>query len=127
VAHEDGKPGNDILVAFCITGVAWTDVEREYKNSVRSYSAVVYAEPDNGPGDGSILSDGDAVALAIHAKELIRIYRDQYQARRVHLIVYGPAAFSLLLGQRLNAVGSIVTYERAANGDYQPSVTVETG
>lgn len=127
VVQEHGKPGHDILVAFCITGTGWKDIEQEYKKSTRSYSAVVYAEPDSGPGEGAIASDGDAVALAIHAKELIRIYRAQYQARRVHLIVYGPAAFSLLLGQRLNAVGPIVTYERTADGNYQTSVRIETG
>lgn len=127
VVQEQGYPGDDILIAFCITGPAWVDVERRYRDSSPLFSAVVYVEPNKGPGDGSISSDADCVALAIHAKELIRHYRSKYQSRRIHLIIYGPATFCLFLGQKLNAVGCIVTYERTADGGYQSSVEIESG
>jgi hypothetical protein len=58
---------------------------------------------------------------------LIRGSRNKYRAARTHLVLFAPATFCLFLGQRLNAVGEIITYERTAQGAYQPSVTLKTG
>lgn len=123
--HEaDGK---DILVTLAITGDAREDVRVLSEGLPGTLKALVYAEPDNGSGDGAITCNEDAVALAIRAKELIRGSRIKYRAARTHLVLYAPATFCLFLGQRLNAVGDIVTYERTAQGGYQPSLTIRTG
>jgi hypothetical protein len=125
--QEDDEKAKDILVTLAITGPAREDVRVLSEQLSGVLKALVYAEPENGPGDGAITGDHDAVAFAIRAKELIRGSRNKYRAVRTHLVLYAPATFCLFLGQRLNAVGEIITYERTAQGEYQPSVILKTG
>lgn len=125
--QEGDEKAKDILVTLALTGPAHEDVRVLSEQLPGVLKALVYAEPDNGPGDGSITGDHDAVAFAIRAKELIRGSRNKYRAARTHLVLYAPATFCLFLGQRLNAVGEIITYERTAPGGYQLSVILKTG
>ncbi|HEV2146276.1 MAG TPA: SAVED domain-containing protein [Longimicrobiaceae bacterium] len=127
VREERGESGDDLLIVLSITGEAWHDAETFFASVPGRFSAVVYAEPDSGPGPGSIQSAGDAVALAGRGKELMRDRRRRYGARRVHLVLYGPATFALFLGQRLNALGPVVSYERTAEGSYQAAIILQTG
>jgi hypothetical protein len=122
-----GVEKQNLLVGLAITGSARDDVEALYNQRPKLFSALIYAEPEHGPGDGALRSDKDAVALAIHAKDLIRKYKVECKASQTHLVVYAPASYCLFLGQHLNALGTIVTYERASNEEYQPSVTLQTG
>jgi hypothetical protein len=124
--RSDGS-GQDVLVALSITGGAKKEVTALYDQQPEIFSAMIYVEPDNGTGDGALSSDKDAVALSIHAKDLIRDCKVENEASQVHLVVYAPAAYCLFLGQRLNALGKIVTYERVLNGGYKRSVTIQTG
>lgn len=119
--------GKDVLIALSITGNALREVTDLYEQQSEDFAAMLYAEPDNGSGDGALQSDADAVALAIHAKEIIRACKQEYNSSRTHIVLYAPAAYCLFLGQRLNALGEIVTYERTSNGGYKPSVTIRTG
>jgi hypothetical protein len=64
--------------------------------------------------------------LAIAAKDLLRQTRTRYCATCIHLVLYAPAGFCLFLGQRLNALGDIVAYERKPEGGYCPSVCLRT-
>ena len=119
--------GQDLLIALCITGDGRADVRALTNQLTAQLKASVYAEPDNGSGDAAITSNEDAVALAVRAKELIRSARNRYHTNQTHLVLYAPASFCLFLGQRLNALGRILTYERTAAGGYQPSVVLATG
>jgi hypothetical protein len=119
--------GPDILITLSITGDAAADVRPLAEHLHGRLKATIYAEPDNGPGDGAITSNEDAVALAVLAKELIRTSRNKYRASQTHLVLYAPASFCLFLGQRLNALGQIVTYERTIEGGYQTSLILSTG
>lgn len=127
IVQEDGEVGEHLLVALGITGDASRDLEKLRKNSPISFNAVVYAEPESGTGERAISSNGDATALAIHAKEIIRQYRHKYDAICTHLVVYAPVSFCLFLGQRLRVVGDVICYERVADRNYQPSVKLCTG
>ncbi|MCP6761226.1 MAG: SAVED domain-containing protein [Fischerella sp. CENA71] len=127
IVKEDGKTGEHLLFALGITGDALRDLERLRQNSPVPFSSFVYAEPESGTGEGAISSDADTIALAIHAKELIRYYRQKYDANNTHLVLYAPVGFCLFLGQRLRVVGDVVTYERVADNNYQPSVELHTG
>jgi hypothetical protein len=119
--------GQDILIALCITGEAIADVRSLAGELSGQLKALVYAEPDNGAGDAAVTDNADAVALAVRAKELIRETRNRYRANQTHLVLYAPATFCLFLGQRLNAIGRVFTYERTAAGGYQLSVILATG
>ncbi|HKQ08975.1 MAG TPA: SAVED domain-containing protein [Blastocatellia bacterium] len=125
--QRKGSRKQDILIALSITGSARDEVVALYNQYPETFSTLIYAEPNDGTGDGSLRSDKDAMALAIHAKELIRECKRDYQASQVHLVVHGPGAYCLFLGQRLNALGTLITYERALNGSYRRSVTLHTG
>jgi hypothetical protein len=125
--QELNADGEDILIILSITGPAREDVRPLSEQLAGTLKALVYAEPDNGAGDGAITGAENAVALAVRGKELIRGIRNKYRAKRTHLVLYAPATYCLFLGQRLNALGEIVTYERTAEGGYQPSVALKTG
>jgi len=119
--------GEDIALFLSISGDGRADAENFLDENRGTTSGLIYAEPDSGSGQTAIRTAGDAVALADHAKQLIRESRTKYRAKRVHLVLFAPASFGLFLGQKLNAVGRIVTYERTADGGYQESVTIATG
>ena len=78
-------------------------------------------------GDASLGSDADAVALAVQAKEVNRARRHEFDAEAIHLVLCGPQALAILLGQRLNAIGDVVTYERTLSGAFQESLRIRTG
>lgn len=119
--------GEDIALFLSISGDGRADAEYFLEENRGKTSGLLYAEPESGSGQAAIRTAGDAVALADHAKQLIRESRTKYRAKRVHLVLFAPASFGLFLGQKLNAVGRIVTYERTVDGGYQESVTIATG
>ena len=125
VRHEEGAPGDDLLLGISVSGNGLDDLLS--LRASRGFSAVVYAEPTSGIGSSAVASAGDAVALATAGRSLLREMRSKYRARRVHLVIYSPSSFAVFLGQRLNAVGEVVTYERTAGGEYQESVILATG
>jgi SMODS-associated and fused to various effectors sensor domain/CHAT domain len=122
---EEGQPGDHVVVAFGITGDPRSDVQTLLDESPGQFSAVIYAEPESGTGSAAI-DNADAVALAIAAKDVLRQARTRYRAACLHLILYAPAGFCLFLGQRLNALGEIVAYERKPEGGYCPAVRLRT-
>lgn len=122
IVKEYGELGQDIVIGLAVTEKGLQDMER-LSSSLRA-NAFIYAEPDGGPASTSVQSESDAVALAHGAKDVIRDARQKYAASRVHLVFFGPVSVALFLGQLLNAVGTIVTYERTAEGEYQESVTL---
>ncbi|NJM99821.1 MAG: SAVED domain-containing protein [Phormidesmis sp. RL_2_1] len=125
VVEERAAFGKQLLIAFGITATAQKDTENLFQKSPELFSALVYAEPEAGVGD-AVISNADAIALAIHAKELIRAYRQKYDAELIHLIMLAPAGFALFLGQKLNALGEVVSYEwMREEGCYQPAVRLQ--
>ncbi|WP_426755875.1 SAVED domain-containing protein [Myxococcus sp. Y35] len=125
--HEGHADATELLVVFQMTGDARADVERFVAERPGAFRAVLYLEPEDGPHDGAVGSDADAVAFAIQAREQLRRARNEYRAAVTHLILYAPASCCLFLGQRLNAVGAVVSYERTGDGGYAPALTLQTG
>ena len=118
--------GDEILVVLSIVGDARPTVQALRERLGDRLRAAIFAQPDGGAGGSSIGSAGDATALAHEAKELLKRVRSRYEASRIHLVVYAPAVFCLFLGQKLNSLRSIETYELTRDHDYQPSVILET-
>lgn len=127
VCREQGMEGEHLLFAIGVSRDIWEDVRSFYQACSTPLSSLVYVEPEAGTGQQALGSDGDAMALAIAAKQLMGEYRDRYRAKQLHLIVACPATFALMLGQQLNALGKVMTYERTEDGDYQASVSLRTG
>lgn len=135
VCQQQGAAGDDLLFAINISistgenhiNSAWEEIQEFYTDHSGKFTGLVYVEPEAGAGPTAIQSGSDALALALHSKELIRQYRRQYKAQLLHLILACPAGFALSLGQQLNSVGKIMAYERTENGSYQASVCLRTG
>lgn len=125
--HEGDADATGLVVVFQMTGDARADVERFVAERPGHFRAVLYLEPEDGPHDGAVGSDADAVAFAVQAREQLRRARNELRTAVTHLILYAPAACCLFLGQRLNAVGPVVAYERTGAGGYVPALTLETG
>ncbi|HYU84728.1 MAG TPA: SAVED domain-containing protein [Kribbellaceae bacterium] len=72
---------------------------------------------------------GEAVDLAHEVIETIRAARSRYgRVGDVHLFIAGPAGLAFLLGQLLNTLGTVHTYEHVNDhgvGHYQPAVALE--
>lgn len=126
-ALDGSDPGDDVALFLSISGNGRADAENFFNENRSQITALIYAEPSHGSGQAAIKAAGDAVALADHAKQLIRESKTKYRAKHIHLILFAPASFSLFLGQKLNAVGKVVTYERTADASYQASLTIATG
>lgn len=125
--EEKGKKGKDLLVVFSIIDSAKADVIELIQESSGLFSSIVYAEPENGPSKKAIQSAADATSLAENARELIQRSIKKYQSRTVHLVLYAPQVFCLFLGQKLNALGEVVAYERTLEGNYTIGLTIQTG
>ncbi len=74
-----------------------------------------------GAADGSGMVDLATPGRAVHAARLIgnqlRLARQKYPvAQRVHLFMSGPAGLAMMVGQQLNAVGPVHTYEHNQTG-----------
>lgn len=125
IQQEKGQRGADLTLGLGVSGDSTADVGALHDRL--GNSALIYAEPDRGTGPAAVRGANDATALAHSAKELMRKAQSRYGVTRVHLAYFGPVAVALFLGQLLNAVGTVVTYERASEGGYQQSVIIETG
>lgn len=123
-----GSPeGTDLLVVLALTGNTRVDVARFKEQHPGRFKTVLTLEPDAGPSELALGSAADATAFALQTKQHLRRLREETGAHTTHLILYAPATFCLFLGQRLNALGRIVTYERTQAGGYAPSLVIETG
>lgn len=123
---RESAEGRDSLVILAISGDARADAARLIAAADADLGRVVLATPAGGAGDSVLQQDADAVALANEARKLLKQERQSHGARRIRLVLYAPAGFALFLGQRLNALGTITTYERTRDGAYQPSIVLHT-
>ncbi|MCU0552555.1 MAG: SAVED domain-containing protein [Leptolyngbya sp. Prado105] len=119
--EKAGKSGENLLVMLAITGSGREAASRLFQSG--EFDAIVYAEPVAGTGEDAIASDGDAVALAIDGRRLIRECRDRYGARCVHLVLFCPVGFALFLGMR-SRFGEVLTYEFDGGQGYRASVKI---
>jgi len=128
VDRREVGDGKDVLVVLAISGDISADADAFLLAHPGQFHQRILAVPDVGPSQQALASNKDAIALVDRARDLLgEAKRARRPGGRIHLIPCGPAAFSLFLGQRLNALGDIVTYERSSDEGYQPSVTLRTG
>jgi hypothetical protein len=118
--------GSDLLFSLSITGDASSDVRRFLSDDSR-FKLWVNVRPKQGATSTVLKSASDAVSVAVQCKDLMREYRVRSNAERIGLVLYCPASLALFLGQRLNALGEIIAYERRMSGGYQKSAVIQTG
>ena len=118
--------GKDLLVSVSLTGDAANDVRRLLSEDPR-FRLWVDVKPAAGASSTSVNSASEATAIAVQVKELMRQLRIRSGAERIGLILYSPASVALFVGQRLNALGEVIAYERRSAGGYQEAVIIQTG
>lgn len=118
--------GKDLLVSISLTGDAANDVRGLLSEDSR-FKLWVDIKPAAGASSTSVKSASEATAIAMQVKELMREIRIRSGAERSGLIMYGPASVALFLGQKLNALGEVIAYERRVAGGYQEAVVIQTG
>jgi hypothetical protein len=118
--------GKDLLVSVSLTGDAEDDVRRLLSEDPR-FKLWVDIKPVAGASSTSVKSASEATAIAVQVKELMRQLRIRSGAERIGLILYSPASVALFVGQRLNALGEVIAYERRITGGYQEAAIIQTG
>lgn len=118
--------GKDLLISVSVTGDASADV-RKFLSEDRRFKLWVDVKPERGASATSVKSAGEATAIAVEIKELMRQFRQRSGAEKIGLILYCPASIALFAGQRLNALGEVVAYERRNAGGYQEALVIQTG
>lgn len=106
-----GEKGPNLLVGIGITGSCQAALETMADSDDYNFDAVVYLEPEKGPGSRAIASAAEAVAYSMDAKDLLRSQKQKYEATSIHLVLLAPAGFALFLGHWLSRLGEVVPYE----------------
>ena len=124
-AREMDTDGDSIAVLLNIKGDGIFDVEEYLKESGVQIKALVTMEPPSAPGSLSIRNDGDAIAFANQARDMLQQLRRQHRTRMIHLFFFGPQALAVFLGNRLTSIGPVQLYEFQDPG-YVPSYLLRT-
>jgi len=124
---ELAASGDAGIVSLSITGDSKPEVQHMISSSSVSFRSWMDISPEAGASGRSIKSAGDAVSIAEQLKELTKKFRQKNGLKTVHMVLYCPATVALFAGQRLNALGDVITYERTLAGAYQQSAILQTG
>jgi hypothetical protein len=102
--------GDDVAVLVSVA----SDVEPAFAASRKDFPrfrAVLQIRPE-GCFPRDIENAGQAVSIACQVAQGLRQVREQYQARgTIHLFLAIPAGLAFLIGQSLNTMGPVQTYE----------------
>lgn len=103
------------------------DVEPAFGKSratLPTFRAAVNVRPPGEPFEGlAIETPGQAVQIVDRTVEAIRQARAELGTTSVHIFATIPVGLAVLLGQRLNTLGPVQTYEHdPATGTYSPEV-----
>ena len=119
--------GDDLAVLISVTG----DVIPAFSASKSGLSKFRALVDVRAPGDfpHNLSNTGQAADLVARIIKEIRKARTQFQTRGVvHLFMAVPAGIAMMLGQGLNTLGRVQTYEHhpsGAVGEYRPAVLLQ--
>lgn len=123
VTIDGNQEGTDLIVAIGATDDPKPKVEEFLRNASLNVKAFLYLYPQAGPSDISI-NEQSAVGFARTAKKEIRRACSQFSPRLIHLFLFGPLGFAVLLGQKMNGLVNIQCYERSKEQAYVPSCLI---
>lgn len=116
----DGE-GSTVAVGISISSSLDKDVRAYLSNRTDPVAALLLLQPEHGTGQEALQGAGDAVALAGHAKNCLRDFVTQWQAKKLLLFYLGPMSGACFLGHRLNAVCSEIQIMEDQRPGYAPS------
>lgn len=105
----------DLAVFVCVTGNVEAAVNAT--TDLPKFRAVVCIRPTGGSARCDLRSPGEATWVARTIAKAIRDARHELRTiERTHLFFAGPAGLAMLVGQQINAVGPVQTYEHMQTG-----------
>ena len=85
--------------------------------SLPPFRAYVHASPADGSSSAELQTSGQALDVARRAILEVRKARQKYGVRgQVHLFMAVPVGLAMLVGQLLNTLGQVQTYEHIPQG-----------
>jgi hypothetical protein len=113
--------GETVAVGISITGPLEEDVRRHLETRTEKVASLLLLRPQRELGRDCLNGATDAVALADHAKNLIRSFVKKHSATRLNLYYFGPLSGACFLGHRLNAVCQEIQIMEDQQPGYAPS------
>lgn len=98
------EQGDTVAVGISVSGCLEGDVRRDLTRSHRRVKAFLHLQPNRELGATSLRDGSDAMALACHAKAIMRNFAKRHEARHLLLYYFGPLAGASFIGHQLNAV-----------------------
>ena len=125
-----GNPEADDLAILVSVNADVAQAVADTVNSQSRFRAYVHVRHSGGESNRELNSSGQAVDVARCVIEAARAARERYVTRgRVHLFMAVPVGLAMLIGQLLNTLGQIQTYEHipdGATGYYVPAALLGT-
>ena len=122
---QAGDVGGDDLAILVSVNADVSQAVADSLESLPSLRAYVHLQHASSAINWELPSAGHAVDLAHRTIDAARDARDQYRVRgKVHLFMAVPVGLSMMIGQLLNTLGQIQTYEHVpdgATGHYVPA------
>ena len=120
-----GQPNADELAVLVSVNADASHALSRSKSSLPSFRAYLHVKHGTKVGSVEISSPRQATHLAHLVADAIRKAREDYRiVGRVHLFLAIPVGLAMLIGQLLNTLGQVQTYEHipeGATGYYSPA------
>ena len=108
--------GNDLAVLVSVNADV-TAAVAESRGHLPSFRAYVHSKPANELYGAELQTSGHAVDVARRTISEVRRVRASYGIRgRVHFFMAVPAGLAMIIGQLLNTLGQVQTYEHIPQG-----------
>ena len=121
--------GDDLAVLVSVNTDV-TEAVSASRNRLPPFRAYVHIKPNDDLHGARLQTSGQAVDVALRTIENVRKARHSYSVRgRVHLFMAVPAGLAMLVGQLLNTLGQVQTYEhipQGATGHYVPAALLSS-
>ena len=125
VNTQAGDVAADDLAVLVSVNADVTEAIAGSRARLPSFRAYVHAKPHDDLYGARLQTSGQAVDVALLTIEEVRRARQSYSVRgRVHLFMAVPVGLAMLVGQLLNTLGQVQTYEHipdCATGHYVPA------
>ena len=120
VIVEGDPEANEIAIGISVTTDARPAVESFVGTFGLRLRASLYLYPQGGPSMTAVNKD-TVGGYAVQLKDEMRRFISRHNPHVVNLFFVGPLGLAVLLGQRLNGLGTIQCFERSRTDGYVPS------
>jgi hypothetical protein len=123
MTRNDGPPdADDLALEVSVSRSVRPGVDDLVARRNRAFRARVHFQPEAGPSQHALTSSEAANMWAEQIVTGASQLRDEVRARNISLFIAAPAPLAVLIGWRMNAVGTTVIYEWEGNtGPYVPA------